>query len=268
MPLLNGYIDKLESGDPGKGACESLNELREEISRISNELDVTQGMDLAGDLERMALSLAHGNSEGAIRNRGSIIELLERIISGKYVEVDGQPMLIPNDCDKEINMKSASGSARAIFQIYDYITNSLSEGDLLIIDEPEMNLDPCNQILLARLFVLLANAGVRVLITTHSDFISREISNCIMLNILDDDQIEELECSYTKEHRLDSSKVKAYTTNPNENKKGRYSVKSVTPTECGIYTSHFDEAIASQNTDRDEIVRQIVKKKRGQSKHN
>ena len=52
----------------------------------------------------------------------------------------------------------------------------------LIIDEPESHLDTANQIQFARLLARLVEDGVRVLITTHSDYILKEINNLIMLN--------------------------------------------------------------------------------------
>ena len=42
-------------------------------------------------------------------------------------------------------------------------------GDLLILEEPESHLHPAAQRRLARGIVRLVNAGVKVLITTHSE---------------------------------------------------------------------------------------------------
>lgn len=56
------------------------------------------------------------------------------------------------------------------------------KNDLLIIDEPELNLHPENQRKVARLFARLVNCGIKVFITTHSDYIIKEINTLIMLN--------------------------------------------------------------------------------------
>ena len=45
-----------------------------------------------------------------------------------------------------------------------------------------MNLHPENQRKLARLLAMLVNAGIKVLITTHSDYIIREFNMLMMLN--------------------------------------------------------------------------------------
>ena len=51
-----------------------------------------------------------------------------------------------------------------------------------MIDEPELNLHPKNQRALARLVVRLVNAGVKVFITTHSDYLVKELNTLIMLH--------------------------------------------------------------------------------------
>jgi len=52
-------------------------------------------------------------------------------------------------------------------------------GDLLILEEPESHLHPAAQRKLARGIVRLVNAGVKVLITTHSDIFVSQINNLL-----------------------------------------------------------------------------------------
>jgi predicted ATP-dependent endonuclease of OLD family len=56
----------------------------------------------------------------------------------------------------------------------------------IIIDEPEMNLHPDNQILMARFLGRLVNEGFKIITSVHSDYILREINNLIMLTKPDD----------------------------------------------------------------------------------
>ena len=53
--------------------------------------------------------------------------------------------------------------------------------DLLIVEEPESHLHPAAQRQLARGIVRLVNAGVKVLITTHSDIMISQINNLLAL---------------------------------------------------------------------------------------
>ena len=54
------------------------------------------------------------------------------------------------------------------------------KGDLLIIDEPEMNFHPNVQISLMRIFAILTKLDLRIIISTHSDYMIREVNNLIM----------------------------------------------------------------------------------------
>ena len=76
----------------------------------------------------------------------------------------------------------ASSSARELSDLYFYLRHVARKNQLLIIDEPESHLDTANQRLMARLLARFVRAGIRVLITTHSDYIIKEFNNLIMLS--------------------------------------------------------------------------------------
>ena len=70
--------------------------------------------------------------------------------------------------------------------MYFFLKSTAKKGQLLIVDEPEGHLSPKNQIYMARLLAMCVNAGVKVLVTTHSDYFIQEINNLIMLNSIDE----------------------------------------------------------------------------------
>ena len=81
-----------------------------------------------------------------------------------------------------IPLHLASSSARGLSDLYFFLRHVARRDHLLIIDEPESHLDTANQILLARLLARAVKAGVRVLLTTHSDYLIKELNNLIMLS--------------------------------------------------------------------------------------
>ena len=83
-----------------------------------------------------------------------------------------------------IEINAASSSIKSLLLLDLYIKKMAQPGDLLIIDEPELNLHPSNQRKIARLLAMLANNGVKVMFTTHSDYLMNEINNLIKLNEL------------------------------------------------------------------------------------
>ena len=57
-----------------------------------------------------------------------------------------------------------------------YLKHMAQEGETLIVEEPEIALHPDNQLLLARLIVKLINAGLHIMVTTHSQYFLEQLS--------------------------------------------------------------------------------------------
>lgn len=82
--------------------------------------------------------------------------------------------------DTELGFNESSSAIKTLAPLVFYLRYSAGQFNLLFVDEPELNLHPKNQILLAKVFVKMINAGLRLVISTHSDYIIREINNMIM----------------------------------------------------------------------------------------
>ena len=89
-----------------------------------------------------------------------------------------------------------------------FLKYRVNPGDLLILEEPESHLHPAAQMRLARGIVRLVNAGVRVLITTHSDIFVSQINNLLALNQASPKLIAE--SGFTAEDFLRKDQVGAY----------------------------------------------------------
>ena len=110
---------------------------------------------------------------------------------------------------------------------------------IFVFDEPELNLHPENQRKLARLLAMLVNAGIKVFITTHSDYIIKEFNTLLMLNYKDDPRMEEMQkkYSYSKDELLNADKVRVYCAQDE-------TVVPVTVSQdSGIAISSFDDTI-------------------------
>lgn len=81
---------------------------------------------------------------------------------------------------KRIPLKSTSSSTKSLFGMATYIRYDYQVGDVIFIDEPEMNLDPMHQIEMADFLVELTAAGVHVVISTHSDYLLRATMNALL----------------------------------------------------------------------------------------
>lgn len=81
--------------------------------------------------------------------------------------------------------------------------------NLIIIDEPEISLHPKNQILFARALARIVNAGIFLIINTHSDYIIREINNMIMLSSVSKKEMVK-KLGYKENEILSADMVNAY----------------------------------------------------------
>jgi len=84
---------------------------------------------------------------------------------------------VDNGKRRNISLIYASSSVSELAPIVLFIRYYLSIDDIFIVEEPEAHLHPGAQREIASMLVELVNAGVNVVITTHSDVILEQISN-------------------------------------------------------------------------------------------
>ncbi len=181
-----------------------------------------------------------------------VVDALLKLTDGSFKSMNKQVIYAPRKergRDKvTLPIYMASSSIKSLFLMDFYIRHLAQDGDILIIDEPELNLHPDNQRHMACLLARMVNCGVRVLITTHSDFLVREINNLIMLSssisgkeaLMDRYKISE-------DDILRPEKVRAYTVS------SRHRIEAFNVDERGVDFNLFDELIDEANALSDEI---------------
>lgn len=117
----------------------------------------------------------------------------------------------------DIPLHLASSSSRGMSDLYFFLRHQAHKKELLIIDEPESHLDTANQRLLARLLAHCVRIGLKVLVTTHSDYLIKEINNLIMLSgpFSGKERIAQ-KFGYEKNEILSPEGVRAYVAEDNE----------------------------------------------------
>lgn len=78
-----------------------------------------------------------------------------------------------------IDLYNASSSIKQLAPLLLYLRYRAAENDLLIIDEPEMNLHPESQAKLLEALGILVNLGVKVLLTTHSPYFMAHLNDLV-----------------------------------------------------------------------------------------
>jgi AAA ATPase domain len=193
-----------------------------------------------------------------------LLERFEQIVGGTYVtNNEGVTHFKPKGSNLRLGLAEASSSVRSLLIIWYWLKFFAKKGDMLMLDEPELNLHPANQRRLARFIAALIKEGVKVFITTHSDYIVKEFNTLIMLN-QDSPKIAVILNAlqdYSSEDKLNASCVAVYMAKEKnilraEGKrktKTRTLVKAEISSTLGIEAISFDETIDDMNAIQEKI---------------
>lgn len=209
---------------------------------IKDNIDYTRSIP---DLRRTKTTLEHDK----------LFDQIKDMMGGYYRTVDGeirfQSRARKGSTRFQIPLHLASSSARGLSDLYFFLRHVAKPNHLLIIDEPESHLDTVNQIALARMLARFVRAGLRVLITTHSDYVLKELNNLIMLTQefeAKDTVVTKL--GYDPAEALDPVSIRAYVAENGQ----------LTPCEIdefGIDMPLFDDTIDSINRASVELASHI-----------
>ena len=154
----------------------------------------------------------------------------------------------------DIPLHLASSSARGLSDMYFYLRHTASRNQLLVIDEPESHLDTANQIALARTLARMVRSGIKVLVTTHSDYLIKEINNLVMLDQLPTGVRRRL--GYGTDDGLASDQVHAYVAEDG-------GLTRCTVDEQGVDMPVFDNTIDQINRVASELTARVAASARG-----
>ena len=133
-----------------------------------------------------------------------------------------------------------------------------TKNELIIIDEPELNLHPNNQVYLTKVFAKLINKGFRLLISTHSDYIIRELNNLIMASS-DNIQTKKIaeKLGYSEDEKLKSDSVSAYLFNYKNKTSRNITISPIKVTETGFDVKTIDQTVDDLNDVSEELFYSI-----------
>jgi len=120
--------------------------------------------------------------------------LLKKAVGGEiaYVTEGGRKRLMFRTAGAEIPLQAAASLSRAVAGLSIYIERFFQPDDVLIIDELEMNAHPQAQVALTEFVTALVNAGVRVVLTTHSPYVVDHLNNLMEASNTPAERREEL----------------------------------------------------------------------------
>ena len=175
QPILNKKI----------GIMDNFDELKKTHSYSKFSFPVLNFIEMISEISSINLDdrKEEAKIDSDIANYIDLADFLEKNI------VDGKTDFEENTMNKELlfstdNIKLeinvTSSMTKELVPLVLYLRYLAEPDDLIVIDEPEMNLHPAAQVEIIEFLAMLVNAGLNVLITTHSPYIIDHISNLIV----------------------------------------------------------------------------------------
>lgn len=174
---------------------------------------------------------------------GEALHLQKTVLRGKFaIDKEANVTFTPKGGDHALSLHLSSSTTKTYFGLWFYLEHVARKGDVLMIDEPELNLHPDNQRKLARLLVRLVNLGQRVMLSTHSSYLVRELNNLILLQgRFPGHEALRKEYGYDAHEGIASDQICAWHFDD-----GTVKPMEISPEE-GILATTFDEVINELN---------------------
>jgi predicted ATPase len=215
-------------------------------------LPIRDGLEFAEDLERIQKTNSTFHDFG--------LEIEKKLLKGKVIITkEGSVEFSSDKAPKtKLSFHQSSSIVKTLASLVIYLKYEAVHNDLVIIDEPELNLHPNNQVKLARIFAKLINKGLRLIVSTHSDYIVREFNNLIMVssNKTEVKEIAKTIGGYEDDEYINKNEIAAYVFDFKKSKKEeskKSEVKNIEVSEMGFEISTVDETIDEQNRISEEL---------------
>ena len=125
---------------------------------------------------------SHGDGELSKRIEREVLhgEIISRYSAVEYPEFYYRP----NGWKRDIPLVNSSSMVSELAPVVLYLRHFVGRGDVLINEEPESHLHPAMQVKFVRQLAAVVNAGIRVMLTTHSEWVLEELANLVRLSDL------------------------------------------------------------------------------------
>ena len=232
------------------GAILFYNQLLENRNNILRQLELSQDINLLKNISRYSEPVneyiirlnkleEYENKEETEIYKNLVKNInIQNIIEGEII-IKSNQIIYKSENDLELNMGLVSSTVKTLAGFFLYLKYQAQKGDIVFIDEIELNLHPENQRKVMRLINYLSKQGLKFVISTHSPIITQEINNMIMFekckNKIDDEIIEEYSID-RENYGLRQEDVNVYFLNNKTIEMAEFG-------EDGIITDTFNEVL-------------------------
>ncbi|PWJ42243.1 AAA family ATPase [Sediminitomix flava] len=171
------------------------------------------------------------------------------------ISSDGEVEFVPQKSRrKKVPVHLSASFIKTISSVLLFLKHTGEKGDMVMIDEPEMNLHPDMQILFARILVKMSNSGIKVWLSTHSDYVISEINNMFLAGVLIEKGQEEkvLEWGYNKGVSINKDNAQALYLD-GEEAKTQVKIKNLNISDQGIDIASINTTLERLNERSNEL---------------
>ena len=213
---------------------------------------------LADFLERLVglsdLPKRRRNTEGKLA-----ASLEQQILKGEIRSENsetGYPMFSyqPHGWQGDLPLMNASSMVSELAPVVLYLRHIVQPGDVLIIEEPESHLHPKMQVEFIRQLAAVVHSGIRVMLTTHSEWVLDELANLVRLSELPKAQRKGLAGANVA---LSSDQLGVWLFEPKQRPKGSVVKEIPFDEDFGGFRSGFDDVAIGTYNDYAEISNRI-----------
>lgn len=151
-----------------------------------------------GDFLERIVGLGEQRNQRAAADHPLALDMERDILEGE-IRIASNPVgypefrYRPDGWERDLPLANASAMVSELAPVVLYLRHVVQPGDTLIIEEPESHLHPTMQVELTRLLARAVKDGIRVIITTHSEWVLEELANLVLMSELPEERREGLE---------------------------------------------------------------------------
>ena len=207
------------------------------------------------------LVVIEGMGRTAWKDGEDLASFLERDVLNGAVAVErseaNYPTFVyrPTGLNRDFPIMTSSSMVSELAPVVLYLRHYVRPGDTLIIEEPESHLHPAMQAEFALHLVRLVHAGIRVIVTTHSEWILDQFANLVRLSELSEEEREGLRGG---DAALSADDIGFWLFKPNAKRRGSVVQKLKVDPEAGGLLSGYDEVAEQLYSEWAEIGNRIA----------
>ena len=213
--------------------------------RPSRDVPMLSGVlaDFLSQLIEMSAQGRPGARRPSKKSAPTLEALLEKNILQGRVRLEGSETGYPTFAYRpegwkdDLPLMRTSSMVSELAPVVLYLRHVVRPGDVLIIEEPEAHLHPAMQAAFARELARLVRAGIRIIMTTHSEWFLEQIGNLVGLSSLPEKQRTGIAGA---DVALRPDEVGAWLFKPTKRPKGSVVEEVPFNPETGLYRTDYD----------------------------